>query len=1053
MKSGTVSLMDEIQYRLDCLTMKKDGLNDKTVVLYGTGKNAERVLNCLNDVKIVGLMDSARTGSYILGKKVLSDEEVLLLGVNLIIIATEPDYADIVMDRIQSFCIYNRIDVWDMYGNDLMECRRQILLNSLNYHSVTYESVRNNIKSKSVVFFSLGNSLLTRKLSMDNLIACVGKKLGESGYDYSEFVEERMRVREELSPDAGCNIDDLYFMLSSYVSDSGLLATAKEIEKEIVVNNLRINERILAVIREVLNDGKEIFVCSKLFEGGDVVKEYLDSIGLSGVKIIYSDERNYTNTVMRYLHTEVDRLGSDNVLYVCADERETRIPLTYNVSYCSLKSSLSMYEEYYQKMFPIKLDSDEKYDAVSEAISSPFIDELNEVEIASKLKEYLNEEEKPEKYADIRILPLIDTTDVGKIEKLVLDSWDDPMVTIIIQAQDRFEYTYNCLRSIIHNSKACKYEVILIDNMSTDLTTHIEDIVEGIKVIHNNETLPMAKNYNMASKYARGRYITFLGNDTQVQPRWLKALIKTFDNNPECGLVGSKLVFPDGTLKEAGGIVWNDADCCRYGEGDCSDSPEYNYVRETDYISDISLMITKSLWDEIGGFNERYYSEYIKDLDIAFEARKRGRKVFYQPKSVVVSYDGYENDKELREDAEKYLLHDRKCFSENWREELLLNQKPNGTNVLAACDRKINKKTVLFISVTIPTYDKDAGSRVIDFYIREFISKGYIVKYLPDSFEAPEPYATRYQQMGVEILAGGFYKNHILRWLCDNRDDIDFAFLNYPDCSIKYIDRLKELNIPVRYFGHDLHYLRMKREYEVLGVERYLQLSKEYYETEKYLIGKSDVVYYPSDIEVNIVKEEFNKRNVRQINLNIYDKDYIKNNYLPSERRGIMFIGGYNHSPNVDAVNWFVNWIYPNIYSELEIPFFIAGSNMPSEISSIDVEGIEVVGRLSDYQLDEMYKKVKLIVIPLRYGAGVKGKVIEAMAHGIPVISTSIGMEGIPRIKSYDIIADDECTFSTKVCQIYNDDKILKEISLEETQIIIDNYSREAAWNKISMDF
>ena len=112
-------------------------------------------------------------------------------------------------------------------------------------------------------------------------------------------------------------------------------------------------------------------------------------------------------------------------------------------------------------------------------------------------------------------------------------------------------------------------------------------------------------------------------------------------------MVGSKVIYPNGKLQEAGGIVWNNGDCSNYGRGKTLDMPEYNYVKEVDYISGTSILIRKSVWEKIGGFDKRYFPAYYEDTDFAFELRRFGYKVMFQPKSVVEHYEGISNGKNL----------------------------------------------------------------------------------------------------------------------------------------------------------------------------------------------------------------------------------------------------------------------------------------------------------------------------------------------------------------------------------------------------------------------
>ena len=239
----------------------------------------------------------------------------------------------------------------------------------------------------------------------------------------------------------------------------------------------------------------------------------------------------------------------------------------------------------------------------------------------------------------------------------------------------------------------------------------------------------------------------------------------------------------------------------------------------------------------------------------------------------------------------------------------------------------------------------------------------------------------------------------------------------------------------------------------MFGNEKLKQMSDELFQKEKYLIENSEVVYYPSLVEVGIVKKDFGKKAVKQLLINVYKEKDIVNTYDAMQRKGMLFIGGYQHTPNVDAVLWFVKEVFPKIRSRMEMEWLIAGSNMPWEISSIDEKGVRVLGRVSDEELKRLYNQIRMVVIPLRYGAGIKGKVIEAMFHGVPVVSTSIGMEGIPRIKSHATVADTAEEMAGVITGLYEDRDSLNRISQEETEIIKNHYSETVAWNNIAEDF
>lgn len=640
--------------------------------------------------------------------------------------------------------------------------------------------------------------------------------------------------------------------------------------------------------------------------------------------------------------------------------------------------------------------------------------------------------------------------------RLIFPEVKQPKVSIIIPVYNQIHYTYSCLASILEHTKDVTYEIIIADDVSTDATSELGKYVKNIGISRNQTNQGFLRNCNNAAVHARGEYILFLNNDTQVRPQWLKALVDLIESDKRIGMVGSKLIYPDGRLQEAGGILWSDGSGWNYGRLDDPDKAEYNYVREVDYISGASMMLSTELWKEIGGFDERFAPAYCEDSDLAFEVRKRGYRVMYQPLSVVVHYEGISNGTDVNGTGMKrYQIENTRKLKEKWAEEFSRQCYNDGNpNPFLARERGMGKPVILFIDHYVPTFDKDAGSKTTYQYLKMFQRMGYSVKFVGDNYLHEEPYTTALLQMGVEVLYGAEYQAGIWDWIKKNQEYITVAYLNRPHIATKYIDFIRDhTDIKVIYYGHDLHFLRETREYELTG-DLKKKRDADYWRTmETSLMYRADMSYYPSQVEVDAIHKIDQTVRVKAITAYVYEEFLHE---LPDDfakREGLLFVGGFAHPPNADAVLWFAKEVYPRIRERIEVPFYIVGSKVTEEIKELEGNGIVVKGFVSDEELEELYRSTRLTVVPLRYGAGVKGKVVEALYYGSPIVTTSVGAEGIPGAEEVMVIRDLAEEFAEETVRLYLDEQRLKAACRKAQDYVRANYSIEAAWEVIKDDF
>ncbi len=629
-----------------------------------------------------------------------------------------------------------------------------------------------------------------------------------------------------------------------------------------------------------------------------------------------------------------------------------------------------------------------------------------------------------------------------------------PRVSIIIPVHNQIDITLLCLKSIELNTQGIEYEVIVADDASSDDTVLLNDVIKNIKVVRNENNLGFLRNCNNAAQYASGKYITFLNNDTHVLKGWLQALLQTIERDKKIGLVGSKLIYPDGKLQEAGGVVFSDGCAWNYGKGDVRDKPEYNYVKEVDYVSGACFLIRKKLWDLIGGFDERYSPAYYEDTDLAFEVRKHGYKVLFQPHSMVVHFEGTSCGIDETSGVKRYQAINHEKFAQKWERILKDNQFKNSSHLFQARERSRNKTTILVIDHQVPLYDQDAGSRSTFQYLQWFVGRGFNVKFIGDNFYRDEPYTTALQQLGIEVLYGPWYAKNWKKWLRDNGAVFDYVYIHRPQIAAKYIDVIrKTTNAKIVFFGHDLHYLRTQRQYDVEKNEKLLAIVKEWRKKEFSIFSKADVIYYPSKIEVKKVKKHFPTATVRQIPLYIFD-DIAPIKPELETRKDIFFVGGFRHDPNLDGVIWFINEVFPLIQSRLaEVKLFVAGSNTPESLRGLESQHIVIMGEISKEVLEKCYSQSRVFVAPLRYGAGIKGKVLEALSYQLPVVTTQCGAEGLSDAKNYLEIADDPKKFADQVVHLYRDNQLWLQRAENGRMFLLQNYSIERVTEILENDF
>jgi GT2 family glycosyltransferase len=650
---------------------------------------------------------------------------------------------------------------------------------------------------------------------------------------------------------------------------------------------------------------------------------------------------------------------------------------------------------------------------------------------------------------DKSIRQSLSTTDYydDSLPNLHIPTDDNPTISIIIPVYGQIDYTLNCLRSLANTTSSFSFEVIIVDDCSPDDTQGRLKNIEGVRVLLNDNNLGFICSCNKGAKEARGKYLVFLNNDTQVLAGWLDSLIGTFFNFPTAGLVGSKLLCGDGRLQEAGGIIWNDGTGLNFGRYENPNLPEYNYVRDVDYCSGASIAIRRELFEQFGGFDERYIPAYYEDTDLAFAVREAGYKVLYQPASQLIHFEGITSGTDIDTGAKSYQAANRLKFLEKWGESLARHEKP-GASVFFERDRRVRGR-ILIIDETTPTPDQDSGSLDAFFVQRTLIELSYKVTFIPEDLVFIDGYTQQFQRIGVECLYLPFIPT-LQHYLKANGNAFDFVILNRANAAFRNYKKIR-LHCPqarIIFNTVDLHHLRQEREAALTGSAEMARQAKRLKDIEFELMRQCDMTIVISEVEAALLHSQ--DPDLR-LTVMPFMREIPGCRHPFSERKDIVFIGGFDHAPNVDAVGYFVNEIWPLVRVSLpEAQFLIIGSKINDGIKALEShEGVVVVGYVED--LADYFDYCKLTVAPLRFGAGIKGKIGTSASFGVPSVATRIAVEGMGFVHGEHIlVADDPATFAGLVVDLYQNEPLWLSLSQSSLGRINEQYSLAAGKRRLA---
>ena len=628
----------------------------------------------------------------------------------------------------------------------------------------------------------------------------------------------------------------------------------------------------------------------------------------------------------------------------------------------------------------------------------------------------------------------------GKPAPLTFPQYEKPKVSIVIPAHNKFWVTYNCLAALILAPNVATCEIILVDDGSSDRTREIETLVKGITVVRHESGQGFIRASNDGGEQARGEYVVMLNNDTEPRAGWVDELIYVFEHFDEVGMVGAKLVYPDGKLQEAGGLIFPNLDVWNYGRNKNPHDPRYNYVRQIDYCSGACLMLRNEVWRQLRGFDDFYAPAYFEDTDLAFRVRAMGLKTYYTPFAEIVHFEGVSSGTSTSGGgAKRYQAINQPKFRSRWG--ATIRRFPPTMAPDLAKDRGVALRA-LVIDAQPPQPDRDAGSYAAIQEMRLLQRLGVKLTFVPENMAYLGNYTEDLQRMGVECLYAPFQVS-IESIIEERGGEFDFIYITRYSVAKRYLDVIRRAapQAKIVFCNADLHFLREVRAAIAARSPELMQKAVATREEELDVVRRVDVTLSYTDTEAAVIASHLlDSANVMKCPWVVETSPRTP----PFKgRKGVAFLGSFNHPPNEEAVLFFIHQVMPELRLALPgVKFNIYGSAMPDRVRALAGEDVIPEGYAED--VADVYDACRVFVAPLVSGAGIKGKVIGALAAGVPCVISPLAAEGVGVSAGAEaIVAETVGAWVRGIVALHENEARWSEMSARARAFIENNYSAE----------
>ena len=623
---------------------------------------------------------------------------------------------------------------------------------------------------------------------------------------------------------------------------------------------------------------------------------------------------------------------------------------------------------------------------------------------------------------------------VTGLRELIGNSGNRPelaRVTIVIPAFNNFYEVATCIKSIYSHASKTNFTIVIADDASPDVSYSALGLLNSITLMRSSTNSGYIGNVNAATSAINTEYILTLNQDVIVCPSWLDELVHEADENPKVGIVGPRILDQQFKILEAGGIIFQQAHAAHRGRGATPEDHRYNFSCDVDYVSGCAMLVRTAVWHQLGGLDTQYAPAYYDDVDICLRARKSGWLVRYAPLSCIVHFEG--TSMGVNEHDSTSLKHfqvvNREKIAQNHPE---LNDHTSIEDVPRVDSHCPKQTTVVCVFESVPFADRDGGAVDFVLFVDYLLEVGYNVSALFLRAVAPEDTAN-WRSLGIQCVPLD---------TDDGRGLLEDSDLIVSFGTMVGIRLAKENLAHKQWIHHtsDCATRRLEAMNELFKTQKDVSP-----EASRWFLGLPRDVPQMWQIEKPILELPSTTLFVTPHDLEYAQKNGATGNFVhfpilkggpdshsvpePLRELTVGFVGSFLHSPNPDAVEYFLRDMWENIHQAVPgSRFLIWGSNInDKQIAQWSkIPGVEVRGWFATW--DEVVAQTRVLVSPLRFGAGMKHKVVSTYIYGRPVVGTCTSFEGFDiQHLGQNVMTDDPKLMTNSLIEILQSDNAWTE--------------------------